>query len=99
MRRHLRPACRVGRARPGDGTVHHAERQALVRLCEADGYGRTAERLDEFGEVLVVHPDLETLDVRELCDRLLAEQNLRPERPDAEQLHIELLLQALVDEV
>jgi hypothetical protein len=44
----------------------------------------------------VIDADLHALDVGQLGDRLLAEQDLRAERPDAQQLDVELLLQALV---
>src|SRR5437870_7956070 len=68
-----------------------------MRFGETERDWCTAQRLNELREVLVVDADLEPLDVGELGDRLLAKQHLRPERPNTEQLDVELLLQPLVE--
>jgi hypothetical protein len=99
MARHFRPTGRIRRARSGDRAVDHAALERLLRLAEGDRDRNAADLLDEFGERLIVDPNLLALEVGQPLDRRIAEHDLRPERPQPQQLCIPALLQALVEDL
>ena len=96
MGRGLGPAGRIGRGGAGDGAVDGAQLQALGDLAESHGDRRAADAFHELGHHAVENADLHALEACQVLDRLGAEDDLRAERPYAQELEVELLLQAQV---
>ena len=96
--RELRPAGCVARGRAGDGAIDQSFLQRGTDILERDDRRGSAEGGDQRPEILVAHPDLETRQIRQAGNGLLAEKYLRPERPNAQQLCIEMRLQRAVQD-
>src|SRR5215217_723094 len=88
MARDLGPAGGIGGARARDRTLGYPER---------DGHRDSAELLDELRERLVVDPDLLALEVGKPAYLRLAEQHLRAEGPQSEQLGVVAGLKPLIE--
>src|SRR5215218_9087490 len=86
MARHFGPAGGIGGARARDRTLGYPEAKRLLGFPEGDGHWDSAELLNKLRERLVVDPGLLAREVAVPASLRRAEQHLRAEGPQPEQL-------------